>query len=120
MRPLKCLGIAILTLTGAAASADCATDAYGEVYCGGGRCTRDHAGLVWCSRFYQGGVETSRDGTVVCGRGQCAKTSRGEIFCSSVVGGAVLKDSKGRVRCMGQCERANSAMCENTRADSAG
>jgi hypothetical protein len=112
--------LAILWLLAPAASADCATDAYGEAYCGGGRCIRDHDGTVWCSRYYQGGAQTTRDGRVLCGKGQCAKSTRGEIFCSSVVGGAVLKDSKGRVRCQGRCEAATAAQCENTPADSAG
>ncbi len=120
MTALRWLGIIALTIIGFAASADCTTDAYGKVYCGGGRCSRDQNGAVWCSRFYQGGAQKTRDGRVLCGKGQCAKSIRGEIFCSSVVGGAVLKDSKGRVRCAGQCERATSEHCENTRADSAG
>ena len=102
------------------AFADCATDAYGDVYCGAGRCVRDRGGAVWCSRSYQGGAQLTRDGRALCGKGQCAKTTRGEIFCSSVVGGAVLKDSKGRVRCQGRCEGATAAQCENTRADGAG
>ena len=112
--------LAILWLLAPAASADCATDAYGQVYCGAGHCMKDHDGAMWCSRSYQGGVQMTRDGRVLCGRGQCAKSTRGEIYCSSVVGGAVLKDSKGRVRCQGRCERATAAQCENTRADSAG
>ncbi len=112
--------LAILWLLAPAASADCTTDAYGEVYCGGGRCMRDHNGTIGCSRTYQGGAQTSREGRVLCGKGQCAKSIRGEIYCSSVVDGAVLKDSKGRVRCQGRCERATAAQCESARADSAG
>lgn len=111
---------AILLLLAPAVSADCSADAYGEVYCGGGRCIRDRSGTIWCSRYYQGGAQLTRDGAVLCGKGQCTKSTRGEIFCSSVVGGAVLKDSKGRVRCMGRCEPATAAQCENTRADGAG
>jgi hypothetical protein len=109
--------LAILCLLAPTASADCARDAYGEVYCGAGRCTLDRNGTVWCSRYYEGGVERTRDGVVVCGKGQCAKNSRGQIFCSSVVGGSVLKDSQGRVRCYGRCEHPSVAQCENTRAD---
>ena len=112
--------LAVLWLLAPAASADCAADAYGEVYCGGGRCKRDHNGTIWCSRTYQGGAQRSLEGRVLCGTGQCVKNIRGEIYCSSVVGGAVLKDSKGLVRCQGRCERATAAQCENTRADSAG
>jgi hypothetical protein len=112
--------LAILWLLAPAVSADCATDAHGDVYCGGGRCLRDHNGTVWCSRTYQGGALRSREGSVLCGMGQCAKNTNGEIYCSSVVGGAVLKDSRGRVRCQGRCEPATAAQCENTRADSAG
>ena len=111
--------LAILWLLAPAISADCAADAYGEVYCGAGRCQRDRHGAISCSRFYQGGVQVTRGGGVVCGKGQCAKSNRGEIYCSSVVGGAVLKDSKGRVRCQGRCEPATAAQCEKTRADGA-
>jgi hypothetical protein len=112
--------LAILWLLAPAASADCATDVHGEVYCGGGRCMRDYNGTIWCSRTFQGDVQKSREGRVLCGKGKCAKNIRGEIYCSSVVGGAVLKDSRGRVRCQGRCERATAAQCERTRADSAG
>jgi hypothetical protein len=35
------LGVAVLTIIGIAAPADCVTDAYSEVYFGGGRRTRD-------------------------------------------------------------------------------
>ena len=117
---LRLLGVVVLTSIGIAAHADCATDAYGDVYCGGGRCLRDRHGKVWCSRSYQGGAQLSRDGSVLCGKGQCARSTRGEVFCSSTVGGAVLKDSKGHVRCTGTCEPGSPAQCENTRSDSAG
>ena len=111
---------AILCLPVPAALADCAKDLHGEIYCGAGRCARDQAGTIWCSRFFEGGAQTTTDRRVLCGKGQCAKNIRGEIFCSSEVGGAVLKDSYGQVRCQGRCERATEAQCENTRADSAG
>jgi hypothetical protein len=112
--------IAILIPLAPGASADCVRDSYGEVYCGAGRCQYDRDGKVWCSRFYLGGVERTRDGRVLCGKGQCAKDLRGRIYCSSVVGGAVVRDSSGRVRCYGRCEPASAAQCENTRADSGG
>ena len=89
--------LAILCLLAPAALADCAKDLNGEVYCGAGRCARDQAGTIWCSRFFEGGAQTTRDRRVLCGKGQCAKSIRGEIFCSSEVGGAVLKDSYGKV-----------------------
>ncbi len=112
--------LAILWLLAPAASADCAKDLEGEVYCGGGYCSADRIGTVWCSRFYKGGAERTREGKVLCGKGQCAKNSRGEIFCSSEVGGAVTKDSRGHVRCYGECERATAMQCENTPAGSSG
>ncbi|MDH3413655.1 MAG: hypothetical protein OEM98_14375 [Gammaproteobacteria bacterium] len=112
--------LAILCLLAPTASADCARDSYGEIYCGGGRCLQDRKGTIWCSRAYEGGAEKTRDGSVLCGKGQCAKDSSGQIFCSSVVGGAALKDSQGRVRCYSQCEPATAAQCENTRAGVAG
>ncbi len=112
--------LTILCLLAPTAAADCARDAYGEVYCGAGRCMHDRNGTVWCSRYYEGGVERTRDGAAVCGKGQCAKNSRGQIFCSSVVGGAVAIDSKGRVRCYGRCERPIVAQCENSRAGAGG
>lgn len=120
MKARSLLGVAVLALVGFEVSADCSTNAYGDVYCGAGRCVRDHTGAVWCSRHYQGGALITRDGRAVCGTGQCAKSTRGEIYCSSVVGGAVLKDSRGQVRCQDRCELATAAQCESTRADSGG
>ena len=110
----------ILSVLTSAASADCAKDLMGEVYCGGGRCLVDRSGAIWCSRSYEGGAAKLRDGSVVCGRGQCATDSRGRAFCSSEVGGAVLIDSAGRVRCYGRCERAGANQCEHTPAGSSG
>jgi hypothetical protein len=118
---LRLTGVSILAtlwLLAAAASADCAKDRNGEVYCGGGQCLPDKDGTVWCSRHWVGDAMKTRDGRVLCGKGECEKDKRGEIFCSSERGGAVLKDSEGRVRCYGQCERASAEQCENTRADS--
>lgn len=111
--------LAFLWLLAPAASADCAKDFYGEVFCGAGRCARDKEGVVWCSRFYDGSAEVTRAGAVLCGKGRCANTSGGDIFCSSAAGGAVLKDAKGRVRCQGRCEPAIEANCENSLAGSA-
>ena len=110
--------LALLWLLIAPASADCVRDIRGEVFCGGGDCVVDSEGKIWCSRFYKGGADRTRDGSVVCGKGQCTKDTRGEVFCSSEMGGAVLRDSRGRVRCYGHCERATSAQCEHTAADS--
>ncbi len=112
--------LAMLWFLTPAASADCARDSRGEVYCGSGRCIYDSRGNIWCSRFYEGGAQITREGVVVCGKGRCARSFRGEVFCSSVVGGAVLKDHKGRVRCHGRCERGSAAYCERTLADRAG
>lgn len=112
--------LAILSLGAPVTSADCARDLRGEVFCGAGRCVIDSDGTVWCSRHYKGDAQITLDGRVLCGKGQCAKDPHGQVFCSSVVGGAVLMDSRGHVRCYGQCEPATADECENTRADSAG
>jgi hypothetical protein len=114
-------GIALLTIALVVtpiASADCLSDLRGEVYCGAGRCKVDSRGTVWCSRYYEGDAVITLDGEVLCGKGQCAKRSDGRVFCSSEIGGAVLKDSRGHVRCYGQCEPATADKCEHTRADS--
>ena len=110
--------LAILWVLAPAASADCAKDVRGEVYCGGGSCKLDRRGDIWCSRSYKGGAGNTRDGRVVCGKGRCVQDSHGKVFCSSVVDGAVLIDRFGRVRCYGQCERATPEQCEHTPADS--
>jgi hypothetical protein len=110
--------VAIIWLLAPAASADCAIDRNGEVYCGGGRCISTQIGTIWCSRHYEGGAKKTREGQVLCGKGQCAKDASGEIFCSSEMGGAALKDSQGHVRCFGRCEPATAEQCESTRADS--
>ena len=113
------LTMAFLSLHAPAAFADCAKDFYGEVFCGAGRCARDREGVVWCSRFYDGDAQSTREGTVHCGKGRCAATSSGDIFCSSEIGGTVLVDLKGRVRCQGRCEPASATNCVNSLADSA-
>ena len=113
------LGIlAILWLLSPVSSAACAKDRRGEIYCGGGDCISDRSGVIWCSRFKDGGAQITRDGQVLCGKGQCARDTRGRIFCSSMNGGAALKDSRGHVRCFGQCEQAQKEWCENTLAGS--
>ncbi len=104
------MGMVIPTFT----SADCNKDQYGEVYCGAGECMADISGVVWCSRYYEGDAERSSDGHVLCGKGQCMKRSDGLIFCSTELGGTVLLDSRGDVRCYGQCEPATAEMCEHT------
>lgn len=109
--------VALAWVLVSAASADCAKDIGGEVFCGGGECLRDSAGTIWCSRHDRGGAQKTLDGRVLCGRGRCAKDTGGRIFCSSNPGGAVLRDSRGRVRCYGECEPASADHCENTRAD---
>jgi len=109
------LAMALLMMT--IASADCVKDLHGEVYCGAGRCMIDSKGTVWCSRHYEGGAVKTLDGQVLCGRGQCAKDINGQVSCSSEIGGAVLIDSRGRVRCYGQCELATGDNCESIRAN---
>jgi hypothetical protein len=109
--------VMVLLMPGTA-SADCAKDLSGEVYCGAGQCAVDRKGIVWCSKYYDGDAELTMDGRVLCGKGRCAKRSDGKAFCSSEVGGAVLMDSRGHVRCYGQCEPATADMCEHTRAGS--
>lgn len=111
---------AILPLGVPVTSADCATDLRGEVYCGAGRCVVDSEGTVWCSRHYKGDAKVTLEGTALCGKGKCAKDAHGQIFCSSELGGSVVTDTRGRVRCYGQCEPATADECEKTRADSAG
>jgi hypothetical protein len=95
-------------------SAGCNKDLSGEVYCGAGRCIVDSEGI-----HYDGDAVITSDGQVLCGKGRCMKNIKGQAFCSSNVGGAVLIDSRGHVRCYGQCEPATADKCENTLADSA-
>ncbi len=111
--------LAIVLLSSPVAFAECASDLHGEVYCGGGCCIRDRKGIVGCARSYEGGAQTTRDESVLCGKGECAKSSRGQILCSSELGGAVLKDTRGRVRCYGRCERASAEQCVHIRAGGA-
>ena len=114
------IGMIVMALLMAAiTSADCIKDLRGEVYCGAGSCIVDSNGIVWCSRYLEGDAEKTLDGRVLCGKGQCAKDIAGEVLCSSEIGGTVLIDSRGRVRCYGQCEPATADKCESTRADGA-
>lgn len=118
--PLVFLLLTAMWLLAPTASADCAMDRFGEVFCGKGFCAMNRDGHVWCSRSYEGGALLTREGRVLCGKGRCAKTVQGEIFCSSEVRGAVTLDRRNRVRCQGNCERATVEQCERVRADSAG
>lgn len=118
-KPFFRLGLSVLALSLAGiASAGCIKDLRGEVYCGAGRCLVDNKGVVWCSRYHEGDAKKTLDGRVLCGKGQCERDINGAIYCSSVISGAVLVDSRGSVRCYGQCEPATAESCENTRADS--
>lgn len=112
--------LALLFVPAGFAHADCAVDASGGVYCGGGRCVADRNGTIWCARAYLGDAVRTRDGSVLCGAGQCETDWRGQVHCSAIVGGAVLRDSGGRVRCYGRCERAAADRCEHTPADVSG
>lgn len=121
MRLRRRIGLVMtLLLATTIASADCAKDLRGEVFCGAGRCLIDGEGTVWCSRYYEGDAEKTLDGRVLCGKGQCAKNLDGDVFCSSEIGGAATIDSEGRIRCYGKCEPASADNCESTPADSAG
>ena len=111
--------IVMVMLMATISSADCMKDLSGEVYCGAGRCVVDSKGTIWCSRHYEGDAKKTLDGQVLCGKGQCAKGKDGQFLCSSEIGGAVLIDSRGRVRCYGECEPATADNCENPIADSA-
>jgi hypothetical protein len=100
------------------AAADCLKDLRGEVFCGAGRCATDSNGKVWCSRHYEGDAKRTLDGLVVCGIGRCAADIRGDWFCSSEIGGSVTRDSRGNMRCYGECQSASESNCESTPADS--
>lgn len=86
-----------LCITATSASADCAPDSIGTVY---------------CSKYSGGGAEVDNIGTVYCGKGQCKRDSIGTIYCSKTLGGGAGVDSIGTVRCTGGCERGSSNMCE--------
>jgi photosystem II stability/assembly factor-like uncharacterized protein len=118
MRQLALL--TVLAIGATCAIADCAKDLRGDVFCGGGRCVTDEAGIVWCARHDRGDALLTLNGEALCGVGQCARTPRGAIFCSSEIGGAAMLDARGNVRCYGRCEPATANQCENTPADSAG
>ena len=107
------------------AYAECVKDLSGEVYCGAGNCviestikSKSKYGKIWCSRYYKGGAIKTLNGEIVCGKGKCMKDFNGVVYCSSEIGGDVLRDSKGKVRCYGQCEPGTIDNCENSVADS--
>ena len=108
----------LLLLVSATVSADCMPNGKGEVFCGAGDCVSDRGGVIWCSRFRDGGAQMTRDGQAMCGRGQCARDPHDSVFCSSEIGGAAIRDTRGRVRCYGQCEPAKAEWCENSLAGS--
>lgn len=107
----------LLCLIPPGATANCASDKHGDVYCGFGLCMHDRQGVVHCSRFVDGGVAMTREGRVLCGKGTCVASPQGRVYCSSLERGAALIDNRGRVRCQGECEPASAKYCETTRAD---
>jgi hypothetical protein len=112
--------LALLLLLSATVSADCAPNRGGEVFCGAGDCVSDRGGVIGCSKFRDGGAQLTRDGEAMCGKGQCTRDPRDRVFCSTEVGGAAVRETKGRVRCYGQCEPAKAEWCENSLAASSG
>ena len=104
------LGLAIL-LVYLDARADCFTNARGETVCGKGKCEADQYQKVYCA---QAGGDAVRDsyGNVLCGRGSCSPDSNGRLWCSKEVGGGAATDSSGSVKCLGGCEEASKARCE--------
>jgi len=90
-------------------------DMFGTVVCGKGECAKDVHGIVYCSKYRNGGATRDLLSPVVCGKGKCIKSPSGIIYCSRVEGGWVKIDSQGRVVCEGGCERASSSMCEKAK-----
>lgn len=92
-------------------SAYCAADMYGEVICGMGECERDQYGVVFCSRFNNGGAIRDGYGNVYCGIGDCAKDQYGKVYSSKVVGGGAARDRYGEVKSDGGCEPGRVDYC---------
>jgi len=93
------------------AGADCFTNARGETVCGKGKCEADQYQKVYCA---PAGGDAVRDsyGNVLCGKGSCSPDSNGKLWCSKEVGGGAATDASGNVKCLGGCEEASKARCE--------
>lgn len=114
MKWLNALALLLPLLTTSTVSANCFRDQDGRVVCGGGQCTRDRLGKVYCAQP-GGGAMKGRYGEVLCGVGYCDRNRDGYVWCSKIQGGGAALDSYGKVRCLGGCSPGSSKLCEEGR-----
>ncbi len=74
-------------------------------------CAKDLTGHVYCSQFVAGTIVKDNVGNLVCGKGECRKDNAGNYKCSKVPGGGAEIDAVNDVLCLGGCEPASSSMC---------
>ena len=104
----------LVALTANADNSTCVKNQYGEVVCGKGECVADQYKKIFCGP--QGGSAVKdRYGTVVCGVGQCVTSHFDQVWCSKEPGGGAVLDSLKEAQCLGGCERATAAYCEEAK-----
>ncbi len=59
-----------------------------------------------------GEVYVTLSGKAVCGKGRCVRDLYGKVTCSTQPAGQVRQDVNGKVTCVGSCEEASPANCQ--------
>lgn len=111
MMRLSSLVFVFVLLHSACANADCVRNQTGAVVCGGGQCEVDQTNKIYCAEP-GGGAVKDRYGKVLCGTGYCERDATGQVWCSKRAGGGAMVDLNGNVKCLGGCEAASAARCE--------
>jgi hypothetical protein len=108
---MKYVFVLLLMVSLSAMAGDCLKDRYGNVVCGKGECASDDHLNIFCAPV-GGGAVMDPHGHVVCGVGKCAKDDHNEVWCSKTQGGGAAADDHMQVKCLDDCDRATSELCE--------
>src|SRR5262245_23838937 len=74
-------------------------------------CFKDLSGRISCPPL-GGELHVTLSGQAVCGKGRCVRDPFGKITCSSQPGGRITQDAGGQITCVGSCEEASAANCQ--------
>jgi hypothetical protein len=74
-------------------------------------CFKDLSGKISCPPL-GGELHVTLSGQAVCGKGRCVRDPFGKITCSSQPGGRIIQDASGQITCVGSCEEASAANCQ--------
>jgi len=100
-----------LTILAFAVASPVAAQSVGPVPNG---CYKDLSGVISCPPM-GGDIVVTLSGQAVCGKGHCVRNVFGKVTCSSLPGGQATQDIYGTAMCVGDCEEASPAYCQQLR-----